>query len=322
MRIGIVMLSALGDSVHVLPIINALKRHNSANNITWLVQPGPASLVRGHPAIDRLVEVDPRRSLAPVRALEPFDLVIDLQVALKAGIVTAVTKARTKLGFDRARARDLNWLFTNQRIPPHPERQHVQDQYFEFLTALGVPVEPVVWNLGPWPGDPAPPEGRYAALAIGASDPDREWLPDRWAAVAETLQNMYGLRVVLVGAGTDRDRVAALGIKAQTDVPIDDALGSGLRPLVSILNGAELVISVDSAPVHMAVALDRPVIALMSNADPRRTGPYRKFHDLIVDAYHDPGEQGPISWTRRPGRMPRIAVTDVLERVARWRSSH
>jgi len=316
------MLSAIGDAVHVLPIVNALKRQNNANSVTWLIQPGPASLVRGHPAIDHLVEIDPRRSLAPARALEPFDLLIDLQVAFKAGIVTAVTRAHTKLGFDRARARDLNWLFTTRKIPAHPERQHVQDQYFEFLAALGVPIEPVVWNLGPWSGDPSAPGGRYAALAIGASDPDREWFADRWAAVADALHDVYGLRPLLVGAGTDRDRAAAAAIKALAKAPVDDALGSGLRPLVSILGGAELVISVDTGAVHMAVALDRPVITLMSNADPRRTGPYRKFHDLIVDAYHDPGERGPISWTRRPGRMPRIAVTDVLERVARWRSTY
>jgi heptosyltransferase I len=316
------MLSAIGDAVHVLPVINALKRHDSANNITWLLQPGPASLVRGHPSIDRIVEIDPRRSLAPARALEPFDLLIDLQVAFKAGIVTAVTRAHTKLGFDRARARDLNWLFTTKRIPAHAERQHVQDQYFEFLTALGVPIEPVIWNLGPWPGDPPPPAGRYAALAIGASDPDREWFPDRWAAVADALHDIYGLRPILVGAGTPRDRVTAAAIRARTRVPVADTLGSGLRPLVSILGGADLVVSVDTGAVHMAVALDRPVVTLMSNADPRRTGPYAKFHDLIVDAYHDPGEVAPISWTRRPGRMPRIAVSDVLERVARWRSHY
>jgi heptosyltransferase I len=318
------MLSAVGDAVHVLPIINALKRQYKDNTITWIVQPGPAALVRGHPSIDKLVVVDPKSldGLATVRRLGTFDLLIDLQVAFKAGIVTAAAKAKTKLGFDRARARDLNWLFTNQKIPSHDGRQHVQDQYFEFLTTLGVPIEPVVWDLGPWPGDPAPPEGRYAALAIGASDPDREWFPDRWAAVADALHDRYGLRPLLVGAGTDRDRAAAAAIKATARVLVDDALGSGLRPLVSILNGSEVVVSVDTGAVHMAVALDRPVIALMSNADPRRTGPYRKFQDLVVDAYHDPGEEGPISWVRRPGRMPRILVPDVLERLERWRSTY
>src|SRR6185369_12425073 len=83
-----------------------------------------------------------------------FDVVLNLQVYFKAGIVTAFTRAPVKLGFDRARARDANWLFTTHKIPPHAG-QHVQDQYFEFLTALGVPHEPVVWDLGPWPNERA-----------------------------------------------------------------------------------------------------------------------------------------------------------------------
>jgi heptosyltransferase I len=336
-RIGIVMLSAVGDAVHVLPVVTALKRHDPTVHITWILEPLPATLVRGHPDIDRVVTVEPRRGLAAFRALRhelgpaPFDLVLDLQVAFKAGLVTAAIRAETKIGFDRARSRDLNWLFTTARIPPHAGRQHVQDQYFEFLAALGVPAAPVVWDLGPWPGEPASPlaatnphTAPYAALAIGASDPDREWAPDRWAAVIDALEKTYGLRPVLVGAGTDRDRRAAAAIRETLGRPVADTFGSGLRPLVAILHDASLVLSVDTGALHMTVALDRPVIALMSNADPRRTGPYRRFADLIVDAYHDPGEpaDGPISWTRRPGRMPRIAVSDVLERLARWKRDY
>ena len=145
-RVCIVMLSAVGDSVHVLPVVNALKRHRPDVELSWVIQRGPLALVRGHPAVDEFVEVVPsagglrdlRRRLAGRR----FDLVLDLQVALKGGLATALVPARAKLGFDRARARDLNWLFTTRRIPPHP-RQHVQDQYFEFLDFLGVPVQPV-----------------------------------------------------------------------------------------------------------------------------------------------------------------------------------
>lgn len=332
-RIAIVMLSAVGDAVHVLPVVVALKRHDPTVEITWILEPLAATLVRGHPDVDRVVTVEPRRGLAAFRALRrelgprPFDLLLDLQVAFKAGLVTAAVPALTKIGFDRARARDLNWLFTTARIPPHAGRQHVQDQYLEFLAALGVPALPLIWDLGPWPGEPPAPLASsppYAALAIGASDPDREWAPERWAAVIDALETTYGLRPVLVGAGTERDRQSAAAISAALGRPVADTFGSGLRPLVAILHGASLVLSVDTGALHIAVALGRPVIALMSNADPRRTGPYRRFHDLVVDAYHDPGEpaDGPISWTRRPGRMPRIAVSDVLERVARWQRDY
>jgi heptosyltransferase I len=109
-RVCIVMMSAVGDAVHVLPVINALKRHTPSVHITWVLQPAPATLVRGHRSVDEILIFDRaagasaftdiRRQLAT----REFDLVIDLQVYFKAGIVTAFTRAPVKLGFDRARA--------------------------------------------------------------------------------------------------------------------------------------------------------------------------------------------------------------------------
>ena len=153
-KICIVMMSAAGDAVHTLPVVNALKRHRRQCHITWILQPAPATLVRGHPSVDELLLFDRSRgwqAFGDIRrtlASRAFDLVINLQVYFKAGVVTSFVKAPVKLGFDRARARDFNWLFTNRKIPPHPN-QHVQDQYFEFLPALDVPPEPVEWHLGP-----------------------------------------------------------------------------------------------------------------------------------------------------------------------------
>ena len=154
-RVCIVMMSAVGDAVHVLPVINAIKRRSPSSLITWVVQPGPKSLVRAHPAVDETILFDRAaglRAFRDVRAAldrREFDVVLNLQVYFKAGVVTAFTRAPVKLGFDGERARDLNTLFTTHTIPPHAP-QHVQDQYFEFLTYLGVPHEPVEWNLGPW----------------------------------------------------------------------------------------------------------------------------------------------------------------------------
>jgi ADP-heptose:LPS heptosyltransferase len=83
-----------------------------------------------------------------------------------------------------------------------------------------------------------------------------------------------------------------------------------------------LVLSPDTGPLHMAVALDRPVLSLLGYTNPKRTGPYRKFHDLIIDAYGDAGETYPISMENRQDRMGRIAVRDVLDRVERWRIAY
>lgn len=331
-RVCIVMMSAVGDAVHVLPVINALKRHSPHIHITWVLQPGPATLVRGHRSVDEILIFDRSKgwtAFADIRrqlATRQFDLVIDLQVYFKAGIVTKFTRAPIKLGFDHARARDMNWLFTTHRIPPHPQ-QHVQDQYFEFLTALNVPHEPVVWDLGPWDAECdwqreffAQFERPTAAIVVATSKPQKDWLPERWAETVDALYTDFGLQPVLVGGRSPRELEAERIIMDRASHPPHSALGSGLRNLVSILQGSSLVMAPDTGPLHMAVALERPVVSLMGYTNPKRTGPYRRYHDLIVDAYGEPGEDYGITMENRLDRMPRITVRDVLERVERWRS--
>ena len=333
-RVGIVMMSAVGDAVHVLPVVTALKSHRPDTRIEWVLQPGPATLVRGHPGVDDIVIFDRargRQAFADVRrelAGRQYDVVLNLQVYFKAGIVTRFTRSPVKLGFDRARARDFNWLFTTHRIAPSAGR-HVQDQYFEFLQALGVPHEPVTWNLGPWEEERAwqrqffaPIERPVAALVVATSKPEKDWLPERWAELVDALYEDYGLQPVLVGGRSERELNAERIIMERARNKPISALGSGLRPLVSILDGAALVVAPDTGPLHMAVALDRPVISLMGYTNPKRTGPYRRFHDLLVDAYGDPGEDYPISMENRPGRMPRIQVRDVIEKVDVWKAKY
>jgi heptosyltransferase I len=328
------MMSAVGDAVHVLPVINALKRANPSTHITWVLQPGAASLVRGHPSIDEIIIFDRARGWRAFVATREelsrrhFDLVINLQVYFKAGIVTAFTRAPVKLGFDRARARDFNWVFTNRKIPARP-MQHVQDQYFEFLSAFDVAPEPVEWGLGPWPEERAWRDHfastfsrPIASIVVGTSKPEKDWLPERWAAVADSLHHDFGMDVVLVGGTSDREVRSARIVADQSGTKPRSELGSGLRRLVSILDASALVLSPDTGPLHMSVALDRPVISLMGYTNPKRTGPYRKYPDLMIDAYGEPGEDYPISMENRPERMKRIETTHVLEKVERWRERY
>jgi heptosyltransferase I len=333
-RIGIVMMSAVGDAVHVLPLLTALKRERPDARTTWVLQPGAASLVRGHHAVDEIIEFDRARgwrAYPAVRAAlanRPFDVVLALQVYFKAGLVTSFTRSPVKLGFDRARARDANWLFTTHRIHAR-EGQHVQDQYFEFLDALGVPHGEPVWDLGPWPEERvwqreflSQYDRPIAPIVVATSKPEKDWLPERWAEVSDALWNDFGLQPVLVGGRSPRELAAEAVIMQRTRVPVASALGSGLRRLVAILDGAALVLSPDTGPLHMTVALNTPVVSLMGYTNPKRVGPYRRFHDLLIDVYGEPGEDYPISMENRPGRMPRITVRDVLERVDRWRTTY
>jgi heptosyltransferase I len=334
-RLGVVLMSALGDAVHVLPLLDALKRHTPSTHVTWLLQPGPAVMVQGHPHVDDTVVFRRDRGLAAyadVRtelARRSFDLVLALQVYFKAGLVTALTRSPIKLGFDRERARDLNWLFTTHRIPPHAP-QHVQDQYFEFLDAIGVPHGEPAWHLGPTPEERAAAEALVQSArrplvgcVVATSKPDKNWMPERWAELASRL-GCQGIGVVLLGDNTPIERAAADVIMAQASPKPVDALGSGLRTLIGLLTTCDVVVSSDTGPYHMCVAMNVPAVGMYGYTNPKRVGPYRRFHDLLIDAYGDPGEDYPISMTYRHERMPRITVEMVevkvrlaLERYAR-----
>jgi heptosyltransferase I len=187
----------------------------------------------------------------------------------------------------------------------------------------------VTWNLGPWPHERAAQRARleplprpYAVLVIGASHPAKEWPAPRWAELCDALLERYGLTPVLAGGRTPRELATERAIVRTCRTPPVSTLGWALRDLVALLDGAALAISLDTGPLHMAVALNRPVISLMGWNNPKRVGPYRRFHDLIVDAYGDPGEAYPISLQHRAGRMQRITVEMVLEKVERWREQY
>jgi heptosyltransferase I len=335
-RVCIVMMSAVGDAVHVLPVLHSLKRANPNCKITWILQPGPAMLVKGHPLVDEIIFFDRskgKRGFLEVREQlrqRRFDLVLDLQVYFKANIILSFVKADVKLGFDFARARDLNWLFTNKKIPRH-DMQHVQDQYLEFCGHIGAPITPVTWGLGPWNEQErtwqrdfyARLERPAAPIVVATSKAQKDWLPERWAQVCDALYADFGLQPVLVGGRSQREVDAERVIMERASHKPISALGNGgLRGLVGIFDGAALVLSPDTGPLHISVALDRPVVSLIGYSNPKRVGPYRKFHDLMIDAYGDPGEDYPISMENRTDRMPRISVDQVLEKVEIWRTRY
>ena len=331
-RICVVMPSAIGDAVHVLPLLNAIKRQSPATRTTWIVQPGPAELVAGHPAIDDLVIFDRDRGFRAYydarRACgaRVFDVVFDLQAYLKAGILTAIVPGKVKLGFDFWRSRDFNWVFTNTRIPRVKGPRHIQDQFFEFLGPLGINAEPVIWDIAPraeerdWQASFfAAIDRPVAALVIGSSREPKNWLPERWAAVADALTSEYGLAPVMVGGSSSREIATAHQVQMLARYPVRNALGSGLRRLVAILDGAALVVSLDTGPLHIAVALDRPVVSLIGYNDPIVYGPYRKYHDLIVNGFGEPSRR---MKERRLDGMAHITVPAVMDRVKVWRARY
>jgi heptosyltransferase I len=265
------------------------------------------------------------RKVARLRPGGRFDLVLSLQVYLKAGLLTALAPARIKLGFDRRRARDLNWLFTTHRIPPHPLGfGHVQDQYFEFLRHIDVDPEPVVYGLDLTEREETSQRDFFSsldapgcALVVASSDPRKNWTVDGYAEVATKLRAGFGLAPILVGGrseGEERMARAILGRVPRGEVV--DARGGGLRRLLWLLAGSTLVISPDTGPLHMARAVDTPVVGLFGFTNPKRSGPYRRFTELVVDGFARSGEETyGVSMERRKEGMGRITPGMVLEKV-------
>jgi heptosyltransferase I len=332
-RVCIVLLSAVGDVVHALPVVNAIKRARPRARITWLLQDAGAALLHGHPAVDEILLFRRKAGLAGFvqMALQlrerPFDVVLDLQCYFKATVLTALCRAPAKIGLDPARAREFNWLVNNRHLPKRPIN-HVQEHFLEFLDYLQISREPVEWNLGPWPAERpwqeeffrAIPRPRVALVA-GTSNPKKDWLPECWVELNDRLHAEFGLATILVGAKSPRE--TALGQKMATECrhPPVNALGSGLRRLVALLDGCDLVISPDTGPLHLAGALGRPVIGLYGYNSPTRVGPWRQDPRLLIDAFHNLGETPQMTFNHRPHRMEKISVSDVLGRVKIWAAS-
>lgn len=328
-RICIVLLSGIGDVVHGLPVVNAIRRARPDARITWVVEPPSAPLLAPHPSIDRVVVFRKREGVRGVARLrhelgtESYDLTLNLNVYTKSVFPTVLSGAPVRLGFDRARAAEGVWLFSTHRLPPGP-RRHTQDLFLEFLDVLGVEREPLEWRLEPTAAERAEADGfvelhgagPYVALVPASANRKKDWLPDRMAAVVDALWEAHGLRTLLVGGTGEREtRVADAIVARSAHAPVR-ALGPGLRRLLWLLPLSRFVIAPDTGPVHVARALGVPVVGLYGHTNPWRVGPYRAYEDLWVDRYNEPGSP-PDASLREPklGRMEAITVGDVMERA-------
>jgi heptosyltransferase I len=324
------MLSAIGDAVHVLPVANALRRAAPGMKLTWVIQPVPYRLVHNHPAVNEFIIFPRRRGLKSIGGFlkarseirrDPFDLVIGLQVYFKAGVLTGFAIAPVKLGFDRRRARDLNWLFTNERIPPH-ENQHVQDQYFEFLDYLGVEHDPPEWGIVISEEEREQQrrfferiDKRVCSVVVGTSKPRKDWPTERYARLLEIIEEDFGFQTVIVGGPSEGERAAAARVMELTRAQPLNECGDDLRRLVYLIDGGDILVSPDTGPLHISRALETPVVGIYGFTNPKRTGPYLKYVELIADGYaRYPGEDYPVTMEYRPDGMDRVTVEMAVEK--------
>jgi heptosyltransferase I len=329
-HICIVLLTGLGDVVHGLPVVNALKRAWPGTRITWIVEPMPAGILTPHPAIDRVVVYEKRKGVRGVRQLwsqlrgETFDLAINFNIYFKSIAPLVFSRAPERWTFGSDRARDGVWLAGNHRLPARP-RRHTQDMFLEFLEVLRVDPLPLEWRFVITDAERAEQarfleqlEGRPAVALVPASaNAKKDWPAERYIAVANAVERDLGARAVLAGGPGDREVAAAQLISEGAARPPLWLMGDGVRRLIWLLDASAAVVAPDTGPLHIARALGTPVVGLFGHTNPWRVGPYRAYEDLWFDAYTEPGaEPDPSDAEPKHGRMELIEPDDVIARVA------
>jgi heptosyltransferase I len=333
----VVLLTGLGDVVHGLPLVNALKDHDPSLRITWVVEPMPSGVLAPHPSVDEVIVyekkrgsrgvVDLRRKLAGRR----FDLTLNLNVYFKSLWPTVFSGAPRRLGFERGRAMDGVWLAANHRLAPAP-RRHTQDLFLDFLAPLGVArPDPLEWRI-PITADERAAQAAFfgaldgrppVAIVPATANAKKDWMADRWAQVVDALEHDFGFRAVLVGGPGERETRTAREITELASAKPAWGMGDGIRRLLWMLEGSRMVVAPDTGPVHIARAFGVPVVGLYGHTNPWRVGPYRAFQDLWIDTYTEPGEAPDASrFDSKLGRMEMITVRDVLDRVELARSRY
>jgi len=331
-EICIVLLTGIGDVVHGLPVVNALKDDDPARRITWVAEPAPARVLREHPSVDRVIEFHRSLGLPGVERLRDdfqgrrFDLTFNMQRHFKGVFPTLFSGAPLRIGLDREKVREGVWRFSNRHIEPGPWA-HTQDVLLRFLEPLGIPrPEPLEWRITFNEPERAAqaeffrhlPTGPVVGLVLGSNVIRKDWPAERYVELSDAIADRYGATILLVGGPAPREAAAARLILDRTGSRPISTLGDDVRRMMWTVEGCDLLVSPDSGPLHLAHAMSVPVVGLYGHTNPERVVPYRRFRDLVVDAYHDPGEvPDPARTAARERRMSRIEVADVLERVER-----
>lgn len=333
-RVCIVLLMRIGDVVWGLPIANALKRQDPSREITWVVESGPAPLLDPHPSVDRVIAFDRKKGLKELvalwRRLRPlqFEVVLCVSHYFKSAIPAVMARAPHKISFGPDRASDLQWIFSNHNLPPS-RSYHMQRRYLEFLDFLGIEYDEdaIEWRIRITDAE-REAQSRFfeqfgtrdvVGIVTASYGLRNSWPADRFGRLAAVLAREHDLGVILLGGPDPGEQALAREIqRAAGDDRVVWGLGPDLRRLVYLIDGCSLVVSVDTGPLHIARALQRPVIGLYGTTDPWRTGPYRAYQDLWVDRYNFDSSENPVDPPRadeRDNRMRQITVEDVLARV-------
>ena len=311
MNILIVKLSAIGDVIHTLPALNAIRKHYPHASITWLVEEDAAPLVQGHKALDRVLVSKRKRWLKALRGLSflntikevygfikalrdtRYDMILDFQALLKSGILIAIARGRRKIGFGKGLEHmEHSYIFLKERIPAVDMEIHALSRGIMLLHAVGIPTNEIEYKLPVSDHDRKKIDklmkqhGINGMKSLIAINPVAKWETKLWpnkkfAELADTLIDQFNMKIVFTGGIKDYLIIQAITSSMKRRA-INFAGKTTLTELAALYEKAALVISTDTGPMHLAAAMGTPVVALFGPTAPWRTGPYGKGHQVIT----------------------------------------
>jgi len=309
-KILIVKTSAIGDVIHTLPALLSLRDHYPDAHIAWLVEEAAADLIDGHPALDRVLVARRMAWLADLRAGRVFralrefvrfirllrdtryELVIDFQGLLKSAIWVFLARGVRKAGFGRGMEHaELSYVVLNEPVPAVDMNQHhAIERGLLLLKGIGVPATGIRYELPVSPGHESEAAALLRASGIGEHDrvvavspmarwPTKLWEPGQFAEVADRLERQ-GIRVVFTGGNQDRSSIDEIyRLMTSKSCRLDGR--TSLKTLAAVYRRAQVLLTTDSGPMHLAVAVGTTVVALFGPTAPWRTGPYGPSHTVL-----------------------------------------
>lgn len=333
--ICLIRLSSIGDVCNVVPAVLAIQERYPEARLTWIVGSVEAGLVGDLPGIEFLV-IDKKDGVAGILALRRrlrgrrFDVLLNMQVSLRASLVSLAVRAKRRYGFDRDRAREGHGLFCNRRVEAQ-RHAHVVDGFMAFARAIGAPGSPsrrpipIDERDRHWAEETLGEGGPVLAIVPAASAAERNWTVEGYATVADHAA-ARGFRVALLGGpGSDERRLAERVASSMRVQPLNLVGKTSLKQLLAVVSRSSMMLAPDTGPVHLAVRAGVPVIGLYCHSNPRRTGPYESgewvvnHYDRIVEQQHGK-PWADLPWgTRAKGDdlMEGIRQEEVIDRFDR-----
>ena len=289
--ICILRLSAIGDVCHAVAAIQAIQKQWPTTKITWIMGKIEAQLLHDLPGV-KVIVFDKSTGFSGMKAIwkqladQHFDALLHMQLALRASALTLGIKAKYKIGFNRKRAKEAQWLFTNKKINDMSSA-HVLDSFFEFAYFLGIDKTTPSWNIPLADADISFAQQQRQenkplfVISPAASKDERNWLTERYASVADYAVQQ-GFQVILCGSPAPREVKLGNDIEAVMNEKATNLIGkTSLKQLTAVIGEAQLILAPDSGPAHIATTQGVPVIGLYGHSNPNRTRPYLSKESVI-----------------------------------------